>query len=29
VPDWTIGKTSVPARGTVAAGNAEIFKSAI
>jgi hypothetical protein len=29
VPDWTIGRTSVPASGVVAAGNWEIFKSAI
>jgi hypothetical protein len=29
VDDWTMGKTSVPARGVVAAGRAEIFTSAI
>jgi hypothetical protein len=29
VPDWTMGRTSVPASGVVAAGNWEIFKSAI
>jgi hypothetical protein len=29
LPDWTIGRTSVPASGVDAAGNWEIFKSAI